>query len=94
MNKFLRKSRTAKKGKLKKARENLKKMLGKFYFKFDKISSKICKTLEQIFKKNEIFVNGYTRHYIKWRQKKVLIINFLRKIIWVSKKNSSLQENL
>ncbi len=48
MNKFQRKlSQNLRKRKLKIGRENLLEVLGKFYFKFDKIVNKICEILEQ-----------------------------------------------
>ncbi len=37
-----------KKCKLKKGKENLYKVLGKFYFKFDKTSNKICEILKKL----------------------------------------------
>ncbi len=39
-------SQNSKKHKLEKGRENLHEVLGKFYFKLDKILNKICKILE------------------------------------------------
>ncbi len=54
MGKFSRKfSWNSKKSKLKKCRENLEEVLGKFCFKFDKIKNKICEILEYILKRLE-----------------------------------------
>ncbi len=54
-------SRNSKKRKLKKGRESLHKVLGKFYPKFEKILNKICEILEQ----TGIFVNSFMKHNIK-----------------------------
>ncbi len=53
----------------------------KVYFMFDKILNIICEILEQILKKPGIFVNNFMKHNVKLKQKKLLVINFLRKII-------------
>ncbi len=54
MSKYSRKfSQNSKKCKLKKGRENLKEVLGNFYFKFEKIFNKICEILKQTLKRLE-----------------------------------------
>ncbi len=54
MSKYLRKfSQNSKKCKLKKGKENLLEVLGKFYFKFEKFLNKIGEILEQTLKRLE-----------------------------------------
>ncbi len=54
LSKYSRKfSRNSKKRKLKKGRENLQEVWGRFYFEFEKILSKIGEILEQTLKRLE-----------------------------------------
>ncbi len=80
LSKFSRKFfRNLKKRKLKKGTENLQEILGKFYFRLDRILNKICKILEQVLKRSNFCKNSLMKHKIKLRQNKLLMISFLTK---------------
>ncbi len=64
--------------------ENLWEVLDKFYSKFDKILNKIFEIFKQILKTG-IFANSFMNQSIKFSRRKLLTINFLRKIVSVSK---------
>ncbi len=65
---------------MKDGRENLQKILCKFYFKGDNILNKIYGILEHILEPG-ICVISFMKRNIKLRQKKLLTINVLTKII-------------
>ncbi len=54
----------SKKRKLKKGKENLEKVLDKFYFNFEKILNNLW-NFETNFEKTGNFVNGFMKHNIK-----------------------------
>ncbi len=71
---------------MEKGGENPYKVLGKLYFRLDKILNKICEILEQILQ-TKINVNkqSYEAQYKRIKTDEITD-NFVRKMIWVPKK--------